>query len=81
VFRGDVTAPERDLLIQQGLDAADAILHANPHEPEALIVKGLLLRLRAAAEPDPLRRDALVREAEALAERAMAEQKKKLAGI
>jgi hypothetical protein len=81
VFRGADGAPERDLLIQQGLDAADAALHHDPEDAEALTVKGLLLRLRAAPEPDASRREALLQEADSLRERAIRAQKRRTAGI
>jgi hypothetical protein len=63
------------------LGSADAALRDNPQDSEALSVKGLLLRLQAAGEPDEARRVTLLAEADALGTRAIRVQKDRVAGL
>lgn len=63
------------------MGSADAALRTNPHDSEALTVKGLLLRLQAAEEPDEARRARLLVAADALRERAIRVQRDRLAGL
>jgi hypothetical protein len=63
------------------VDAANAALHDNPDDPEALAIKGLLLRLQAAGAPDDDTRGRLLRDADDMRARALAAQKKRRAGL
>ena len=59
-----ISADDRRDYIARGLEAEDRALQINPDYVEALVYKNLLLRLQANLEPDPLKRDQLIREAD-----------------
>lgn len=63
------TASKREMAAK-GLESVDRALQLTPDYMEALVYKGLLLRLEANLEPDPRRRDELIREADELRDRA-----------
>jgi cytochrome c-type biogenesis protein CcmH/NrfG len=73
-------AEKRDY-IQKGITAIDRALQLKADYTEALVYKGLLLRLQANLEKDPARQQALLKEATALRDRAEDLRKKKAAGI
>ena len=66
--------PEADKvpLIEKGLAAEDRALQLHAEYVDAMVYKNLLLRVRANLEKDAARRDALIAEADALRNRAMA---------
>ena len=66
--------PEADKvpLIEKGLAAEDRALQLHAEYVDAMVYKNLLLRVRANLEQDAARRDALIAEADALRNRAMA---------
>jgi hypothetical protein len=68
----DFTLPAADKtrFVEQGHQALDQALELNPNYFEALTYKNLLLRVQAILEPDPERRAALLREADALRDKA-----------
>ena len=66
--------------IERGLKAIDKALQIKPDYPEALVIKGLLLRLQANTEKDPKVQGDLINKAKALAEKADALRKKKASG-
>jgi hypothetical protein len=72
---------DRRAHILKGLEAADQALAIHHESTPALTYKNLLLRLLAATEPDPARRQALLAEADRLRDAAIALQKKSLAGV
>jgi tetratricopeptide (TPR) repeat protein len=67
--------------ILSGIEAADKAIEIKPDYMEALTYKNLLLRLRANIEKDPKVQQALIKEADALREKAIELQKKKTAGV
>jgi hypothetical protein len=73
----DFTTPEPDKMefVQQGLQAIDEAIKLNPNYFEALIYKNLLLRVKADLERDPALREALLREAHALRDKAQETRK------
>jgi tetratricopeptide (TPR) repeat protein len=66
--------------IKLGLDAADKALQLNAEYPDALTAKNLLLRSQALVEKDPGRQQALLKEANAVYEKAMELRKRKAGG-
>jgi tetratricopeptide (TPR) repeat protein len=66
--------------VQKGLTAVDKALKIKPDYMEALVYKGLLLRLQANMEKDPAKQQALIKEAVTLHDQAEAIRKKKAAG-
>jgi len=48
----------------KGLESVERAIGLKPDYVEALVYKNLLLRLQANLEPDPLKRDQLIREAD-----------------
>ena len=72
-------AEKRDF-VQKGTAAVDHALQLKPDYVEALVYKGLLLRLQANLEKDPAKQQALLKEATALSEKANAMRKAKAAG-
>jgi tetratricopeptide (TPR) repeat protein len=81
--RRDVRLKENEKrdYVQKGLDEVNKALEIKPDYLEAVVYKGLLLRLQATLEKDPKRQQALLKEAEDLQSRAKDLQKKKVAGI
>lgn len=66
--------------VQQGLEAVDKALSIKSDYTEALVYKGLLLRLQANLEKNPARQAALIKEADALRDKANELRKKQTAG-
>ncbi len=66
--------------IKLGLDAANKALSLNAEYPDALTAKNLLLRSQALVEKDPGRQQALLKEANAIYEKAMELRKRKAGG-
>ena len=66
-----ISADERRDYIARGLEAEDRALQINPDYVEALVYKNILLRTKALTEPDPVVKEALIREADALRNRAL----------
>jgi tetratricopeptide (TPR) repeat protein len=62
--------------ITKGLEADDQALKIKSDYVEAIVYKGLLLRLQANVEKDPAKQQALLKQAEALQEQAKELQKK-----
>jgi Flp pilus assembly protein TadD len=67
--------------IQKGVGAIDRALQIKSDYTEALVYKGLLLRLQANVEKDPAKQQALIKEATQLRDRAEDLRKKKAAGV
>ena len=71
-FRGEsLSESQRRELIAKGLQFVDRALGLKPAYREALVYTGLLLRLQASLEADPLRQQALIREADGLRDTAL----------
>jgi TonB family protein len=66
-----LTVAERRDLIARALGAEDRALRADPDYVEALVYKNILLRTQAVTEPDEAVKAALVRDADALRNRAL----------
>jgi len=82
VFR-DTTLKEdqkRDYL-QRGIGAIDKAIEIKPDYSEALVIKGLLLRLQANLEKDPAVQQRLIKDATVLRDKAEDLRKKKTAGV
>ena len=70
--RDQTLTPEtKQAYIERGLAAEDEALAINPEYMEALVYKNLLLRVQAVSEPDPVRKQALVSQADALRNKAL----------
>ena len=65
----------RQAYIERGIAAEDEALAINPNYVEALVYKNLLLRVQAVSDPDPVRKQALVSQADALRNKALQLQK------
>jgi tetratricopeptide (TPR) repeat protein len=76
-----LTPAQKTEYIKGGLEAVDKALEIKEDYLEAVVYKGLLLRLQATVEKDPARQQALLAEAKTLQERATELQKKKAAGV
>jgi tetratricopeptide (TPR) repeat protein len=59
-----LTGVEKREMVMKGLESVERAIGSKPDYVEALVYKNLLLRLQANLEPDPLRRDQLIREAD-----------------
>jgi len=66
--------------VQKGLQAIDHALQIKPDYAEALVYKGLLLRLQANLEKDPKKQQDLLKEADKLRDRANELRKKTASG-
>jgi predicted Zn-dependent protease len=66
--------------INSGMEAVDKAISIKPDYMEAIVYKGLLLRLEAIMEKDRKRQADLLKEADALRDRAKALQKSKTQG-
>ena len=66
-----LSAEERRGYIDRGIAAEDRALAADPDYVEALVYKNILLRTKATMESDPAVQAALLREADALRNRAL----------
>jgi tetratricopeptide (TPR) repeat protein len=73
-------ADKKDL-VQKGLQAVDHALQIKPDYAEALVYKGLLLRLEATMEKDRDKQQALLKQAEQLSNKANDLRKQKAAGV
>jgi tetratricopeptide (TPR) repeat protein len=73
-------AQKRDY-VQKGLESIDKALQLKPDYIDALIYKGLLLRLQANLEKDPSRQQALLKQADELRDKANGLRKQKTAGV
>jgi tetratricopeptide (TPR) repeat protein len=67
--------------IQKGLAEVEKALQIKPDYVDALVYKGLLLRLQANMEKDPAKQQALLKEAVALHDKAEELRKQKTAGV
>jgi tetratricopeptide (TPR) repeat protein len=72
--------PEKRDYVQKGIDASDRALKIRNDYMEALVYKGLLLRLAANMEKDRGKQEQYLKEADALRDKAKALQKQKSAG-
>lgn len=66
-----LSADDRREYLARGLAAEDKALQINPDYVEALVYRNILLRTKATTEPDPAAKEALIREADALRNRAL----------
>ena len=66
---------DKQRYIEAGISATDRALALNADYVEALTYKNILLRMKANLQPDAVRRDPLIQEADALRNRAMELQK------
>ena len=74
-------APDtKQAYIERGIAAEDEALAINPDYMEALVYKNLLLRVQAVSEPDPVRKQALLSQADALRNKALQLQKTRSTG-
>ena len=71
---------EKKDYVTKGETAIDHALQLKPDYVEAIVYKGLLLRLQANLEKDPAKQQALLKEATTLSEKANAMRKAKAAG-
>jgi tetratricopeptide (TPR) repeat protein len=71
--------PQKREYAQRGVAVADKALQLKPDYLEAMVYKGLLLRVQANLEKDRKKQEALLAEAKVLQERAMALRKKQQA--
>jgi len=71
---------EKKDFVQKGLQAIDHALQIKPDYAEALVYKGLLLRLEANMEKDPKKQQDLIKEADKLRDRATELRKKTASG-
>jgi tetratricopeptide (TPR) repeat protein len=67
--------------VQKGLAAINRALELNPNYMDALVYKGLLLRIQALLEKDPKKQQELLKEAVALHDKAEELRKKKASGL
>ena len=75
-----LTDAEKRIQVSSGLEAVEKALALNGEYMEALVYKGLLLRLQANMEKDPGKQAALLKEAVSLKDRAEDIKKKRSAG-
>lgn len=73
-------AEKRDY-VQKGVEAVDRAIQIKPDYAEALVYKGLLLRLQANLEKDPAKQQALLKQADGLRDKALELRKQKAAGV
>ena len=75
-----LTEKEKKAFVDKGEVAVDKSLKLKPDYVEAIVYKGLLLRLQANLEKDPAKQQSLIKEAEALSAKASELRKQKAAG-
>src|SRR5262249_45496401 len=75
-----LTEKEKHAFVDKGEAAVDQALKLKPDYIEALVYKGLLLRLQANLEKDPGKQQSLIKEAEALSAKAADLRKQKASG-
>ena len=61
--------------------AIDKAIEIKPDYSEALVIKGLLLRLQANLEKDPAKQQQLIKDADKLRDKAQELRKQKAAGV
>ena len=71
---------DRKVLVEKGLAGPDQALKIKPDYVEALVYKGLLLRLQANGEKDAAKQAALIKQAEIVHDKAEEMRKQKVAG-
>ena len=72
---------EKKDYVMKGIDAVDSALKIKPDYMDALVYKGLLLRLQANLEKDVTKQQSLIKEATVLRDKAEELRKKKTAGL
>lgn len=72
---------EKKDIVNKGVEAVDHALQIKPDYAEALVYKGLLLRLEANMEKDRDKQQALLKEADRLRDKANDLRKQKAAGV
>ena len=72
--------PEKRKYVTAGIQAADKAVKIKPDYLEAIVYKGLLLRVQATLEKDRKAQLELLKQADALRDQAKALQKKKTTG-
>ena len=63
--------------VQKGIEAVDHALQLNPNYVEAMVYKGLLLRLEATFEKDPAKQQLLLKQADQIRDKAQEIKKQK----
>ncbi len=76
-----LTEKEKKAFVDKGEASVDKALKLKSDYVEAIVYKGLLLRLQATLEKEPARQQALLKEAEALSAKAADLRKAKAAGV
>jgi tetratricopeptide (TPR) repeat protein len=72
---------EKKEYVEKGMEAVDHALQLKPDYVEAIVYKGLLLRLDATMEKDQSKIQAMLKEAQALSDKAAQLRKAKTAGV
>jgi tetratricopeptide (TPR) repeat protein len=72
---------EKKGYVNKGIEAVDHALQIKPDYPEALVYKGLLLRLEANMEKDRDKQQALLKQADQLRDKAQELRKQKASGV
>lgn len=72
---------EKKDFVNKGIEAVDHALQIKPDYPEALVYKGLLLRLEANLEKDPAKQQQLIKDADKLRDKAQELRKQKASGV
>ena len=72
---------EKKAYVAKGVEAIDRSLQIKPDYMEALVYKNLLFRLQANLEKDPAKQQALIKQADALRDKANELRKQKAAGL
>ncbi len=67
--------------VQKGMENVDQALKLKPDYVEAMIYKGLLLRLQALFEKDPAKQQTLIKQADTVRDQAEEVRKKKATGV
>ncbi len=67
--------------VQKGMENVDQALKLKPDYVEAMIYKGLLLRLQALFEKDPAKQQQLIKQADTVRDQAEEVRKKKATGV
>ncbi len=72
---------EKKDFVNKGIQAVDHALQIKPDYAEAMVYKGLLLRLEANMEKDPKRQQELLKEADQIRDKAQELRKQKASGV
>ena len=75
-----MTEKDKKAFVDKGEAAVDKALKLKADYVEAIVYKGLLLRLQATLEKEPAKQQALIKEAEVLSAKAADIRKQKAAG-